>query len=46
MIKILLAEDQKVLRESLKIILNQDPELEVIGCAADGAEALLIMEEI
>jgi DNA-binding NarL/FixJ family response regulator len=45
MIKILLAEDQKVLRESLKIILNQDPELEVIGCAADGQEALSLAEE-
>jgi DNA-binding NarL/FixJ family response regulator len=45
MIKLLLAEDQKVLRESLKIILSQDPELEVIGCAANGSEALLIVEE-
>jgi DNA-binding NarL/FixJ family response regulator len=45
MIKILLAEDQKVLRESLKIILTQDPELEVIGCAANGTEALSIAEE-
>jgi len=45
MIKLLLAEDQKVLRESLKIILTQDPELEIIGCAADGAEVLAIMKE-
>lgn len=45
MIRILLVEDQKVLRESLKIVLTQDPELEVIGCAANGSEAMLITEE-
>jgi DNA-binding NarL/FixJ family response regulator len=45
MIKVLLAEDQKVLRESLKIILTKDPEITIIGCAADGAEALAIVEE-
>jgi DNA-binding NarL/FixJ family response regulator len=45
MIKILLAEDQKVLRESLKIILSQDPELDVIGSAANGIETLSIVEE-
>lgn len=45
MIKTLLAEDQKVLRESLKIILTQDPELDVIGSAANGTEALSIVEE-
>lgn len=45
MIKILLAEDQKVLRECLKIILTRDPELEVIGCATNGLEALSIVEE-
>jgi DNA-binding NarL/FixJ family response regulator len=45
MINVLLAEDQKVLRESLKIILTKDPEITVIGCAADGSEALAIVEE-
>lgn len=45
MIKLLLAEDQKVLRESLKIVLEQDPELQVVGCAANGTEALALAEE-
>ena len=44
MIKVLIAEDLKILRESLKIILSYDPEIEVIGCAADGAEALSMIE--
>lgn len=45
MIKLLLAEDQTVLRESLKIVLEQDPELKVVGCAANGTEVLLLAEE-
>src|SRR5690606_20700182 len=45
MIKLLLAEDQRVLRESLKIVLEQDPELQVVGCAANGTEALALAEE-
>lgn len=45
MIRLLLAEDQRVLRESLKIVLEQDPELKVVGCAANGAETLALAEE-
>jgi len=45
MIKLLLAEDQKVLRESLRVTLTRDPELEVIGCVDNGSEALSTIEE-
>lgn len=40
MIKILIAEDIQILRQGLKAILSQDTEMEVIGMAANGMEAL------
>lgn len=38
-IRVLLADDHKILRESLKLYLSQEPEIEVVGEAADGLEA-------
>lgn len=40
MIRILLADDHAVVRQGLKMFLSLDPELEVVGEAANGAEAL------
>ncbi|GAB4294130.1 MAG: response regulator transcription factor [Ignavibacteriaceae bacterium] len=40
MIKILLADDHAVLREGLKVAIEMEPELEVIGEAENGLEAL------
>lgn len=39
-IRILLADDHDVVREGLRMFLGRDPELEVVGEAADGAEAV------
>lgn len=39
-IKVFLADDHKILRESLIILLQQENDLEVIGEAADGHHAL------
>jgi two-component system, NarL family, response regulator LiaR len=39
-IRILIADDHSVVRQGLRMFLALDPELEVIGEAADGAEAL------
>lgn len=39
MIKVLLVDDQTILRESLKFIIEQESEIEVIGCAGNGQEA-------
>jgi DNA-binding NarL/FixJ family response regulator len=41
MIKVLLVDDQMMIIEGLKAILNQDPNIEVIGHANHGEEALL-----
>lgn len=40
MIKVLAVDDSEILLQSLKIILEQDAELSIIGFAKNGAEAL------
>jgi DNA-binding NarL/FixJ family response regulator len=40
MIRILICDDQELVREGLKAILGTDADLEVVGTANDGAEAL------
>lgn len=40
MIRILLADDHKVLREEIKIFLSANPEIEVVGEASDGQETV------
>jgi len=37
-LRILLAEDHLVVREGLKTLINQEPDMEVVGEAADGRE--------
>ncbi len=45
MIKILVADDSAILRNGLKIILEQDKEIEVVGCAENGKEAYGMCKE-
>lgn len=40
MIRILIADDQKTARETIKYILQKDPEIVVVGSADDGHEAI------
>ncbi len=44
MISVLLADDQALVRTGLALILNAEPDLDVVGEAADGAEALSLAE--
>jgi DNA-binding NarL/FixJ family response regulator len=39
-IRVLIADDQTVVREGLAAILSTDPEIQVVGLAGDGQEAL------
>lgn len=39
MIKVLIADDQIILAEGLKSVLETSPDIKVVGIAADGAEA-------
>jgi two-component system, NarL family, response regulator LiaR len=45
-IRILLVDDHSVVRQGLKMFLALDPELAVIGEAADGAEALRLARQL
>jgi DNA-binding NarL/FixJ family response regulator len=38
--KILLADDHAVVRRGLKMVLDAEPDLEVVAEASDGAEAV------
>src|SRR6185295_4372809 len=40
-IRILIADDHSVVRQGLRMFLGLDPELEVVGEAANGAEAVV-----
>lgn len=44
-IKIAITDDEKLIRESLKIILGSDPEIEVAGLCKDGEEAYKLCKE-
>ena len=40
MIKVLIADDQALIRESLQIVLSAHPDIEVVGIVGDGKEVL------
>ena len=40
MIKVLVVDDQRLVRAGFRVILDSEPDLTVVGEAADGAEAL------
>lgn len=44
MIKIGIVDDQFILREGLKYIIESDSEFEVVGCATNGQEAMALCE--
>jgi NarL family two-component system response regulator LiaR len=45
-IRIVIADDHSVVRQGLRMFLALDPELEVVGEAGDGAEALKIAHDL
>ena len=40
MIKVLIADDQELIRQSLQIVLNTKEDIEVVGVASDGQEVI------
>ena len=44
MVKIMIADDQQLIRESLKIILDSDPNFEVVKVVGSGQEVLDTLE--
>lgn len=45
-IRVLIADDHSVVREGLRMFLGRDADLEVVGEAADGAEALSLARQL
>lgn len=45
MVRVLIVDDQTVVREGLAAILSTDPEVEVVGLAANGQQALDLLPE-
>lgn len=45
-IKVIIADDSDFVRDGMRIILSVDEEFEVLGCAADGKEAVAIGQEM
>ncbi|MCX7710905.1 MAG: response regulator transcription factor [Clostridia bacterium] len=46
MIKVVIADDQAVIRNGIKFIIEQDPDIQVAGCAANGKEAFELCERL
>ena len=45
MIRVLICDDQDVVREGLRAILSTVPEIEVVGAADNGEEAVKLAEK-
>ncbi|MFD9907101.1 response regulator [Streptomyces sp. NPDC059063] len=45
-LRIVLADDERMVRTALRVILTAEPDLEVVGEAADGAEAVSVVREL
>ena len=46
MIRVVIADDQPVIREGIKFIIEQSAEIEVAGCAGNGREAFELCEKL
>jgi NarL family two-component system response regulator YdfI len=45
-IQILIADDHTMVRQGIKVLLETDPRMRVVGEAADGAEAIELLREL
>ena len=45
-IKVLVVDDHKIVRDSIAAILNREPDMEVVGTAKDGLEAIKSAESL
>ncbi|MEU7314569.1 response regulator transcription factor [Streptomyces sp. NPDC007083] len=45
MIRVVLADDQALLRSAFRVLVDSEPDMEVVGEAADGAEAVALVRE-
>jgi two-component system NarL family response regulator len=45
-LRVLIAEDQAIVRDGLAALVGYQPDFEVAGCAADGADAVRLFREL
>lgn len=45
-LKVLLADDHKLLRSGLRLLLQRNPNMQVVGEAADGEQAIQLFEQL
>ncbi|MGW0862644.1 MULTISPECIES: response regulator transcription factor [Streptomyces] len=45
-IRVLLADDQTLLRSAFRVLVDSEPDMEVVGEASDGAEAVRMTKEL
>ncbi|MEU4573003.1 response regulator [Nonomuraea sp. ATR24] len=45
MIRVVIVDDQALLRGSFRVLVNSEPDLEVVGEAATGVEAIAVVQE-
>jgi len=46
LIRVLIADDHPIVRQGLEIVINSQPDLKLVGQAADGNEALTLIREL
>ncbi len=46
MVRVLIAEDHATMREGMKLLIGREPDMECVGLAADGHEALRLAREL
>lgn len=45
-IRVLIADDQEIIRHGLALILRNEPDMDVVGLASDGAEAVALAAQL
>ena len=45
-LRILIADDHETVREGIRLIIESQTDMEVVGCAGDGREAIRLAEEL
>ncbi|MEU9983981.1 response regulator transcription factor [Streptomyces sp. NPDC050856] len=45
-VRLVVADDERMVRTALRVILDAEPDLEVVGEASDGAEAVSVVREL
>ncbi len=45
-IKVMLADDHGIIRQGVRLLLEQEPDIEVVGEAEDGRKALALVQEL